>query len=351
MGRAPCCDEIGLKKGPWTPEEDKLLVDYIREHGNGSWRRLPKLAGLNRCGKSCRLRWTNYLRPDIKRGKFTEEEEKLIIHLHSALGNKWSSIATRLPGRTDNEIKNYWNTHLRKKLLNMGIDPVTHRRRTDLNVLANLPSLLAAANLGISTRNWDNALKLQADAAHLAKLQLVQSLLQVLTNTSTTPNMDLVSLMSSASLRNLRPNDDLMQLNRQYEGLVNGSLGLQTPIASASAEAEASILNNNNSGYSQPFSNFQDCCSDAGEVVTNVDCSSLSSSFFELQTSNSAPSLVPASPENNQGELINSSEPSLSSQNSTPFDGLEGFLLDHDLNPDFGWKDILEQISWSINAP
>lgn len=91
MGRSPCCDEsAGLKKGPWTPEEDQKLIDYITKNGLGSWRSLPKLAGLNRCGKSCRLRWTNYLRPDIKRGKFSEEEERIIINLHSVLGNKWA---------------------------------------------------------------------------------------------------------------------------------------------------------------------------------------------------------------------------------------------------------------------
>lgn len=156
MGRSPCCDESGLKKGPWTPEEDDKLIKHIHKHGHGSWRALPKLAGiyiyislslsltfndnfvslkrvsslrvrrkrlllkvnwsdfnifaffvcvsfmslnvvcdfcfifagLNRCGKSCRLRWTNYLRPDIKRGKFSEEEEQTILHLHSILGNK-----------------------------------------------------------------------------------------------------------------------------------------------------------------------------------------------------------------------------------------------------------------------
>ncbi|GFY87421.1 myb domain protein 93 [Actinidia rufa] len=88
MGRSPCCDESGLKKGPWTPEEDNKLVKYIQKHGHGSWRALPKLAGLNRCGKSCRLRWSNYLRPDIKRGKFSQEEEQTILNLHSILGNK-----------------------------------------------------------------------------------------------------------------------------------------------------------------------------------------------------------------------------------------------------------------------
>ncbi|KAL8107866.1 transcription factor MYB102-like [Apium graveolens] len=138
MGRSPCCDKNGLKKGPWTTEEDQKLVDYIREHGYGNWRTLPKNAGLERCGKSCRLRWTNYLRPDIKRGRFSLEEEEAIIQLHSVLGNKWSTIAARLPGRTDNEIKNYWNTHIRKRLLRMGIDPVTHNPRLDLLDLSSM---------------------------------------------------------------------------------------------------------------------------------------------------------------------------------------------------------------------
>ncbi|WVY99393.1 hypothetical protein V8G54_025463 [Vigna mungo] len=89
MGRAPCCNKNGLKKGPWTPEEDLMLTNYIQTHGPGNWRTLPKNAGLQRCGKSCRLRWTNYLRPDIKRGRFSFEEEETIIQLHSVLGNKY----------------------------------------------------------------------------------------------------------------------------------------------------------------------------------------------------------------------------------------------------------------------
>ncbi|XP_058730166.1 myb-related protein 308 [Vicia villosa] len=127
MGRSPCCEKAHTNKGAWTKEEDDRLISYIRAHGEGCWRSLPKAAGLLRCGKSCRLRWINYLRPDLKRGNFTEEEDELIIKLHSLLGNKWSLIAGRLPGRTDNEIKNYWNTHIRRKLLNRGIDPATHR--------------------------------------------------------------------------------------------------------------------------------------------------------------------------------------------------------------------------------
>ncbi|CAN4114776.1 unnamed protein product [Withania somnifera] len=127
MGRQPCCDKVGLKKGSWTAEEDKKLINFILNNGQCCWRAVPKLAGLLRCGKSCRLRWTNYLRPDLKRGLLSEYEEKMVIDLHAQLGNRWSKIASYLPGRTDNEIKNHWNTHIKKKLKKMGIDPVTHK--------------------------------------------------------------------------------------------------------------------------------------------------------------------------------------------------------------------------------
>ncbi|KAJ8763075.1 hypothetical protein K2173_023280 [Erythroxylum novogranatense] len=127
MGRQPCCDKVGLKKGPWAAEEDKKLINFILTNGQCCWRAVPKLAGLLRCGKSCRLRWTNYLRPDLKRGLLSEYEEKLVIDLHAQLGNRWSKIASHLPGRTDNEIKNHWNTHIKKKLRKMGIDPLTHQ--------------------------------------------------------------------------------------------------------------------------------------------------------------------------------------------------------------------------------
>ncbi|BAT93271.1 hypothetical protein VIGAN_07221000 [Vigna angularis var. angularis] len=115
-GRAPCCDKTKVKRGPWNPAEDLKLIAFIQKYGHENWRALPKQAGLLRCGKSCRLRWINYLRPDVKRGNFTPEEEETIIRLHRAMGNKWSKIASRLPGRTDNEIKNVWNTHLKKRL-------------------------------------------------------------------------------------------------------------------------------------------------------------------------------------------------------------------------------------------
>ncbi|CAL0303925.1 unnamed protein product [Lupinus luteus] len=114
MVRTPSCDKSGMRKGTWTSEEDKKLIAYVTRYGCWNWRQLPKFAGLQRCGKSCRLRWLNYLRPNIKRGNFTKEEEEIIIRLHNKLGNRWSIIATHLSGRTDNEIKNYWHTSLKK---------------------------------------------------------------------------------------------------------------------------------------------------------------------------------------------------------------------------------------------
>lgn len=162
MVRSPCYDKHGLKKGTWTPEEDELLLKYINQHGHGSWRSLPKLAGLLRCGKSCRLRWTNYLRPDIKRGPFTVEEEKLVIQLHAILGNRWAAIAAQLPGRTDNEIKNLWNTHLKKRLLNMGVDPQTHERAPPSHGPSSKPSTPTSPGTRHMVQ-WESA-RLEAEA-------------------------------------------------------------------------------------------------------------------------------------------------------------------------------------------
>ncbi|KAI3956120.1 hypothetical protein MKW98_027434 [Papaver atlanticum] len=141
MGRIPCCEKDNVKRGQWTPEEDNKLSAYIAQHGTRNWRLIPKNAGLQRCGKSCRLRWTNYLRPDLKHGEFSESEEQTIVKLHSVVGNRWSLIAAQLPGRTDNDIKNHWNTKLKKKLSGMGIDPVTHKPFSHL--MAEIATTLA----------------------------------------------------------------------------------------------------------------------------------------------------------------------------------------------------------------
>ncbi|CAN1159751.1 Transcription factor MYB123 [Linum perenne] len=147
MGRSPCCSKEGINRGAWTADEDQLLTLYIQSHGVGKWRNLPKKAGLNRCGKSCRLRWLNYLRPDIKRGNISPDEEDLIIRLHKLLGNRWSLIAGRLPGRTDNEIKNYWNTNLCKRVFPENRFPTSTKYSCEAPIIAVKTKALKCSNL------------------------------------------------------------------------------------------------------------------------------------------------------------------------------------------------------------
>ncbi|KZV19503.1 hypothetical protein F511_06365 [Dorcoceras hygrometricum] len=115
-------DGSEIRRGPWTLEEDNLLIQYVTSHGEGRWNSSAKCAGLKRTGKSCRLRWLNYLKPDIKRGNLTPHEQLLILELHSEWGNRWSKIAQHLPGRTDNEIKNYWRTRVQKQARQLKVD-------------------------------------------------------------------------------------------------------------------------------------------------------------------------------------------------------------------------------------
>ncbi|KAF3625871.1 Transcription factor MYB3 [Capsicum annuum] len=141
MGHHTCCSKQKVKRGLWSPEEDEKLIKYITTYGHGCWSSVPKLAGLQRCGKSCRLRWINYLRPDLKRGSFSPQEAALIIELHSILGNRWAQIAKHLPGRTDNEVKNFWNSSIKKKL------QLSHGTFSDLSIIfPNNNNLIANPN-------------------------------------------------------------------------------------------------------------------------------------------------------------------------------------------------------------
>ncbi|CAL5060949.1 unnamed protein product [Urochloa decumbens] len=136
-----------LRRGPWTVEEDLLLVNYIAAHGEGRWNALARCAGLRRTGKSCRLRWLNYLRPDLRRGNITASEQLMILELHSRWGNRWSKIAQHLPGRTDNEIKNYWRTRVQKHARQLNCD-VNSQQFKDLMRYLWMPRLLERIGAG-----------------------------------------------------------------------------------------------------------------------------------------------------------------------------------------------------------
>nr|URY18774.1 MYB protein [Zanthoxylum bungeanum] len=265
MGRAPCCDKNGLKKGPWTPEEDQMLIDYIQKHGYGNWRTLPKNAGLKRCGKSCRLRWTNYLRPDIKRGRFSFEEEETIIQLHSRLGNKWSAIAAHLPGRTDNEIKNYWNTHIRKRLLRMGIDPVTHSPRLDL---LDLSSILSSSQMNIS-----RLLGVQP----LVNLELIRLATSLMSTQRENQNQNfLFQNVQESQLCNpqsqFQPESNQLQITFQ-----------ETPCVSYSNDQEQ-LMHPNVEQYSANFTNFSNQISEQSELQSYGKPSDLTEDYVPMPT-------------------------------------------------------------------
>ncbi|EES05913.2 transcription factor MYB36 [Sorghum bicolor] len=173
MGRAPCCDKASVKKGPWSPEEDAKLKAYIEEHGTGgNWIALPQKIGLKRCGKSCRLRWLNYLRPNIKHGDFTEEEEHIICSLYISIGSRWSIIAAQLPGRTDNDIKNYWNTKLKKKLLGKRAPSRRARANQDPYLAAGAGNMCSTSG-GVNNNSAAAATSTQAlSASALERIQL-----------------------------------------------------------------------------------------------------------------------------------------------------------------------------------
>ncbi|MED6224589.1 hypothetical protein PIB30_085541 [Stylosanthes scabra] len=229
MGRCQCCDDQnGLKKGPWSPEEDEKLVQYIKKHGHRIWRAVPKLAGLNRCGKSCRFRWTNYLRPDVKRGKFSQEEEQTIMRLHSTLGNRWSAIATHLPGRTDNEIKNFWNTHLKKKLIQMGLDPATHQPVFQQNLTLQAELALQLANL--SNNNHHHHHQYLPQSAMMASSNSLMSTIGSYSssydlnsnNNGVTNNMEPFSLLNLTNMSNMK---EINQAVIMDNNINNSSLG------------------------------------------------------------------------------------------------------------------------------
>ncbi|GER52771.1 myb domain protein 63 [Striga asiatica] len=208
-GRAPCCDKNKVRTGPWSPAEDFRLVTFIKTHGHPNWRALPKQAGLLRCGKSCRLRWVNYLSPDIKRGNFTPEEEQTIIQLHSSFGNKWSKIAACLPGRTDNEIKNVWNTHLKKRLKMSKISPY--------KMGAYPSSSTSSSSIANDDENLENFLNYQ-----WIDEEEINHLLEIQTNEKT--ELEIRTDINNSTLSELTPVSNYNEPQREVDDFDSGKI-------------------------------------------------------------------------------------------------------------------------------
>ncbi|XP_050373459.1 transcription factor MYB36 [Argentina anserina] len=260
MGRAPCCDKANVKKGPWSPEEDATLKAYIEEHGTGgNWIALPQKIGLKRCGKSCRLRWLNYLRPNIKHGGFSEEEDNIICNLYISIGSRWSIIAAQLPGRTDNDIKNYWNTRLKKKLLGRHKQSGANRGSQDLKdasgdaYQALSSSALERLQLHMQLQNLQNPFSFYNNSALWPKLHPFQEKMNQTVQAMNDHNSSNPLMMQQFSISN---QDQIVQghkVNEHFFEQTTGALAIQEQYAKLCINPKMDELENAMNGMSSSF--------------------------------------------------------------------------------------------------
>ncbi|CAL9010573.1 unnamed protein product [Prunus brigantina] len=231
-----CVASSGVKKGLWTPAEDQKLLAYVQKHGHGNWQSLPQKAGLQRCGKSCRLRWRNYLRPDIKRGNFSLQEDQTIIQLHALLGNRWSAITAHLPKRTDNEVKNYWHSRLKKRLALKGYDPVTHKPKNTIFGFANgsTDDPKTGSNLN-HIAQWESV-RLQAEARYVRDSELHKQAYHPYNNNDISTASSILSCYNEDFGQNLPQCLDICSFGNRLAG------DFEPPIISAISNNGSSLM-------------------------------------------------------------------------------------------------------------
>ncbi|XP_021734079.1 transcription factor MYB35-like [Chenopodium quinoa] len=303
----PCCDKLNARKGAWGEAKDGTTFAYVSKQGTTNWNSVPRKTGTKRCGKNCRIRWNNnnYTRSDLHDEGFTQQEEELIIKLHAAVGSRWGLIAHQLPGRTENDIKNHWNTKLRKKLTEMGIDPITHKPFSQI--------LADYGNIGGVSRSSDTPKYIGTFRKDLKKASSNTSSLPK-PDSFTTPSYTFLS-NSQVSHNNILP----MQNNYATNSSNSHSLDLLSQLQAISFVTEGpnsdTNVPTNNSSYdfltlpspkSSSNSSTSACSSgynNAGEMAKSPECFSWHDFLLE-EAFKPAQSQVQEQEENNLAEFL-----------------------------------------------
>lgn len=236
----------GLIKGPWTEEEDDKVLQLVEKYGQKKWSTIAKELG-GRLGKQCRERWYNHLNPDIKKGNWTKEEDSVILDSHRKMGNKWAKIAAMLPGRTDNAIKNRWNSTL-KKLAKEGSDytvPCTTTSTNTVNPTKSTPSEKTATTFS-RKRKTKSSVSLPTNK--VAKMQDEETVTKILAAASTRMKSELPRESYLSPTRQITREDDLIAAEALS---VLSSPKLHSPVPRATATFESFTPNSCKITYSE----------------------------------------------------------------------------------------------------
>ena len=262
----------GLIKGPWTEEEDDKVLQLVEKYGQKKWSTIAKELG-GRLGKQCRERWYNHLNPDIKKGNWTEEEDSIIIESHMKMGNKWAKIAAMLPGRTDNAIKNRWNSTLKKLAKEDKVGGDINVKLTAVSNAAtkSTPSVENTATTALPTKKRKAKSSVPLPTNKAAKMQDEETVTKILAAASTRMKSETPRESYLSPTRQITREDDLIAAEALS---VLSSPKLHSPVPRATATFESFTPNSYKITYSESNTIFSPVKTDGKDSSSTVSNSS-----------------------------------------------------------------------------